>query len=125
MSEYRLARIYSMLFRVMSELLSRTCACQGFLSFDGPFCEGFRRGLVFRILVFTIDALCCFAELLLYFFWDVDLDLGQLARVTPLMEYLSLVGFKQNVLWNVPAFQPSGWYKDGVCTRHNLAWKEN
>src|SRR3989475_10659114 len=91
MSEYRLARVYSMLFLVMSELLSRPCVCQGFFSFDGPFCEGFGRGLVFRILVFTVDAFCCFAEFLLYFLWDVDLDLGQMSSVTPLMEHLSLV----------------------------------
>ena len=81
MSEYRLARVYSMLFLVMSELLSRPCVCQGFFSFDGPFCQGFRRRLVFRILVLTVDDLCCFAEFLLNFFWDVNLNLGQLFPV--------------------------------------------
>src|SRR5438445_7740202 len=43
---------YTTLFR---SLLSRPCVCQGFFSFDGPFCQGFRRRLVFRTLVLTVD----------------------------------------------------------------------
>src|SRR2546426_2104368 len=79
MSEYRLVRVYTIFFPATSKLLPGLFGYQGFFYLAGPFCEGFRRGLVFGILIITVDAFRCFAEFLLYLFRDVDLDLSQFA----------------------------------------------